>query len=342
MNDYRKIKLNQILSDPQQSKAYFSKGNTTVIAGPGSGKTSILTLKILKLLENDIIEPQGIGCITYSREAAREIRDRLQLLGYKPHGNSFFGTVHSFCIAEVLVPFAKLYNYFDLPLPIKIASNKDRNNVFRESLRELRFDTNDVNMTEMNRERKIGIIGQSQIEIPSYDIALQVAAKYEEILHNKGLIDFDDIVNYSTILIQNEEFVRKCIEAKFPWLLIDEYQDLGKPLHEIVLTLLIKTKIRIFAVGDPDQFIYGFQGAVPAYLEELSSFNNKINKIVLLQNYRSNQEIINASEIVLEQNRGYKAGTRQKERAEFKFHVCEAEMSEQFLYLTDTLIPQFT
>lgn len=341
MNEYRKSKIKQILSDSQQAKAYLSKGNTTVIAGPGSGKTSVLTLKVLRLLENDIRAPQGIGCITYSREAAREIRERLQLLGYKSHGNSFFGTVHSFCIAEVLIPFAKLYDYFNLHLPIKIASNKDRNKFFNEALSELQFNTHDVSMTEMNRERKIGIIGQSKIDIPSYDIALKVATKYEELMHTKGLIDFDDIVNYSTILIQKEEFVRKCIEAKFPWLLIDEYQDLGKPLHEIVLTLILQTKIKIFAVGDPDQSIYGFQGAVPAYLEELSSFN-KINKIVLLQNYRSNQEIINASEIVLEQNRGYKAVTRQAERAEFQFHICKSEMADQFSLVTDTLIPQFT
>jgi len=335
MNEYRKSKIKQILSDSQQAKAYLSKGNTTVIAGPGSGKTSVLTLKVLRLLENDIRDPQGIGCITYSREAAREIRERLQLLGYKSHGNSFFGTVHSFCIAEVLIPFAKLYDYFNLHLPIKIASNKDRNKFFNEALSELQFNTHDVSMTEMNRERKIGIIGQSKIDIPSYDIALKVATKYEELMHTKGLIDFDDIVNYSTILIQKEEFVRKCIEAKFPWLLIDEYQDLGKPLHEIVLTLILQTKIKIFAVGDPDQSIYGFQGAVPAYLEELSSFN-KINKIVLLQNYRSNQEIINASEIVLEQNRGYKAVTRQAERAEFQFHICKSEMADQFSLVTDT------
>ena len=340
MNEYRKLKLKQLLSDEQQGRAYFTKSHTAVIAGPGSGKTSILTLKTLKLLENDIAEPQGIGCITYSREAAREIRDRLQLLGYKTHGNSFFGTVHAFCIAEVLVPFSKLYNHFAIPMPIRIASTNDRNRVFEETLKALRFERREVSMIEMNRERKISIVGQSKINVPSYDIALQVALKYEELLHNEKLIDFDDIVNYSTILIQREKFVKNCLEAKFPWLLIDEYQDLGKPLHEIVLSLLISTNIKIFAVGDPDQSIYGFQGAIPAYLEELASLD-KIEGIVLEQNYRSNQDIVDASEIVLEQNRGYIASTRKEERAVFQFYVCEEEMEDQYSLLIDTLIPQF-
>ncbi len=339
MNELRKSKLKQIISDEQQARAYNSNAHTTVIAGPGSGKTSILTLKALKLLENDIREPQGLGCITYSREAAREIRDRLHAFGFKSNGNSFFGTVHAFCIAEVLIPFAKLYKHFEISNPIRVASKTDRTKAYQLALRKFKYSTRDVSITEMNRERKIGILGISKIKIPSYDIALKVAKGYEEILHANKVIDFEDIVNYSTVLIQREAFVRKCLEAKFPWLLVDEYQDLGKPLHEIVLSLLLQTEIKIFAVGDPDQSIYGFQGAIPAYLEELATFTN-IKKVILEKNYRSNQDIVNASEAVLEQNRGYVAGTRKEERAEFSFHVCDSEMIEQYQLVSDNLIPQ--
>jgi DNA helicase II / ATP-dependent DNA helicase PcrA len=340
MNKLRKAKLSQIAHDEMQLKAYLSKGRTAVIAGPGSGKTTILTLKVLKLLEDHITEPQGLACITYSREAAREIINRLNDFGLNSYGNSFFGTVHSFCIAEVLVPFSHLFDHFELPKPLRIAKSSERRKIFKEAQTNLFFNDKDVTMTEMNRERKFRILGNSEIEIPSYDIALQVANEYEKLLHKQGLIDFEDMINYSTILIQNEEFVRKCLEAKFPWILIDEYQDLGKPLHEIALALYLKTKINIFVVGDPDQSIYGFQGAIPEYLSELASFT-KIEKIILNKNYRSNQDIINASEILLAAKRGYLSGSRKKERAEFHFYVCEAEMIEQFLLVINKIIPKY-
>jgi len=340
MNELQQSKLLEISSDEMQLKALKSTGSAVVIAGPGSGKTAILTLKALRLLETRILEPQGLACITYSREAAREIRDRLKLFGYVPRSNAFFGTVHAFCIAEVLSPFAKLFDHFSLSNPIRIASTKERKAAYTQALRKLVFMEKDVSMTEMDRERRIGVLGDSKISIPSYDLALQVAREYEIVLHAQGLIDFEDIVNYSTLLIRQEEFVRKCLEAKFPWLLVDEYQDLGKPLHEMVLSLLLRTRMNIFAVGDPDQSIYGFQGAIPEYLTELASFS-RIEKIVLGKNYRSNQDIVNASEAVLELERGYVAGTRKQERAEIRFHVCEVGMEEQYSLVSEQLIPEY-
>ncbi len=340
MNELRRDRLLEISSDEMQLKAYESNSSTAVIAGPGSGKTAILTMKVVRLLETKIVEPQGLACITFSREAAREIRDRLHLLGYVSRGNSFFGTVHAFCIAKVLSPYARLFDHFRLSNPIRIASAKERKTAFSQAMQRLVFNEKDISMTEMDRERRIGILGDSKIQIPSYDIALQVAREYEEILHAQGLIDFEDIVNYSTALIQREAFVRKCLEAKFPWLLVDEYQDLGKPLHEIVLSLLLRTKINVFAVGDPDQSIYGFQGAIPEYLTELASFSG-VKKIVLGKNYRSNQDIVSASEAVLESDRGYVAGTRKQERAEIRFQVCEAEMEEQYSVVVKQLIPEY-
>jgi DNA helicase-2/ATP-dependent DNA helicase PcrA len=340
MNDYRRQKLAQIHSDNSQLEAFKSKDTTAVIAGPGSGKTTVLSLKVLSLLNGEIRDPQGLSCITFSREAAREIKARLVKLGFNAKGNSFFGTVHSFCIAEVLVKFGRLFDHFVLPDPIRIASKKDRDLAFKQALTNLRFDAKQVSILEMNRERKIGIQGLSKVEIPSYDIALQVATEYEDILHSKGVMDFEDIVNYSTVLIQREPFVRKCLEARFPWLLIDEYQDLGRPLHEIVLALLTRTNIKVFAVGDPDQSIYGFQGAVPQYLSELATFT-RVKKVILEKNYRSNQDIVDASEMVLESVRGYVAGTRQKERALIEFFTCEADMSDQYDLVADSLVPKY-
>ena len=108
-------------------------------------------------------------------------------------------------------------------------------------------------------------------------------------------------------------------EARYPWIIVDEYQDLGKPLHELILTLLDMTEVNVFAVGDADQSIYDFQGAAPDYLVELSQ-REDVSCIYLKNNYRSAQTIVDASEYILESSRGYTArGKLHDYRAELRF-----------------------
>ena len=117
MTEYFQRKLQEVNNDKDQLAAYNSSGNTVVIAGPGSGKTTVLTLKIMRLLNESIHAPRGLACLTYSTEAAREFKDRLKKLGFVRNTNAFLGTVHSFCLAEVLIPFAHLYPKYRIPNP---------------------------------------------------------------------------------------------------------------------------------------------------------------------------------------------------------------------------------
>ncbi len=334
-------KLKQIKQDKQQYDAFRSLENTVVLAGPGSGKTTVLTLKIMMLLSEVIKSPRGLACLTYSNEAAKEFKKRLKILGHKERENVFLGTVHSFCIAEVITKFAHLYPQYGIPLPLKIISAKRKNQLFQRVREELKIPEKNLSITEMDSERNINIEGRSQVNIPSYDIALKAAQLFEQKLREANYVDFTAIIHYATQLIQKEEYVRKCLEAKFPWILIDEYQDLGRPLHEMILSMMDGTKSLFFAVGDPDQSIYGFNGAVPDYLLELSGLP-KIREIKLQTNYRSNQDIIDASEVALNPNEGrnYRAGTREDERAQFTFKICEREMIDQYNYVVNEVIPQ--
>lgn len=330
MNEYYRDKYEQIKTDKYQWEALNSTKSTVVIAGPGSGKTTILTLKVMELLEKYISKPRGLACITYSREAAREFKDRLALCGYSPRNNVFLGTVHSFCIAEILIPFADAFKQYNIPLPINIISEKEKKEIYKQSLAELMIPEKQLTVEEMDKERSTHIQGESKVVIEYYDIAARVAERYEKLLHESGKMDFIDIVKYSTELIQKEEYVRNCLESKFPWLVIDEYQDLGRPLHEMILALIKGTKIRIFAVGDPDQSIYEFQGARPEYLEELRTIEG-IKDIRLIHNYRSSQQIVEASQKVLGIERGYLAkGTTKDIKAEFKFVKCHMDIESQY------------
>lgn len=336
MNYYLE-KLEQVKQDSLQYKAYKSNNNTVVIAGPGSGKTTVLTLKIMRLLNQSINKPRGLACLTYNNEAVREFKDKLDLMGHKKRQNVFLGTVHSFCIAEILNVFGQLYNY-NITYPIKIISDNEKKKLFETIKKEQGYEQKLFKKDDMDRIRNLKIRGKSKVIVTINKDILKVANEYEERLERMGMMDYESIINYSTRMIQEHEYVRKCLSAKFPWILIDEYQDLGKPLHEMVLSLFEYTDIKIFAVGDPDQSIYSFSGATPNYLLELRNKDN-IEVIEFKNNYRSNQDIIDGSETVLNIKRNYNAATRKDEKAKFYFITCEEDMNQQYEYCVTRIIP---
>ena len=330
-------KLEQVKQDNLQYKAYKSNNNTVVIAGPGSGKTTVLTLKIMRLLNQSISKPRGLACLTYNNEAVREFKDKLDLMGYKKRQNVFLGTVHSFCIAEILDVFGPIYDY-NITYPIKIISDNEKKKLFESIKKEQRYEQKLFKKEDMDRVRNLKIRGKSRVRVTIDKDILKVANEYEDRLEKMGMMDYESIINYSTRMIQQHEYVRKCLSAKFPWILIDEYQDLGKPLHEMILSLFESTDIKIFAVGDPDQSIYSFSGAMPNYLLELRNKEN-VEVIELKNNYRSNQDIVDGSETVLNITRNYNAATRKDEKAQFYFITCEEDMSQQYEYCAKRIIP---
>ena len=130
LNDYYEKKLREIESDSMQWSAYNASDNAVVVAGPGSGKTTVLTLKVMELLENTIKEPRGLACLTYSTEAAREFKERLKKLGLVKRKNVYLGTVHGFCLSEIITPFSTLYPKYKIPDPIRIISESEKKRLF--------------------------------------------------------------------------------------------------------------------------------------------------------------------------------------------------------------------
>lgn len=325
VNAYFEKKLQEISEDDMQFAAYKAVNNTVVIAGPGSGKTTVLTLKVMQLLAEMIYPPRGLACLTYSTEAVREFKSRLVKLGLEKRKNVFLGTVHSFCLSEIITPFAALYPQYKIPLPIRIISEAEKNRLFNSQNYE-----GTPKLIDVDKERTRNIKGISRVAIESYDIALKAAISFEELLIQNGYLDFISMVKKSVELIKNESYVLKALEAKYPWIIVDEYQDLGKPLHELILTLLNLTRIKVFAVGDADQSIYDFQGAAPDYLIELSQ-RQDVSCIHLKNNYRSSQTIVDASEYVLKSSRGYIASGKLRDyHAKLEFIECSKGMDEQY------------
>ena len=338
MNEHFFKDLELIQKDKQQFSAYKAETNTVVIAGPGSGKTKILTLKAVSLLKSSINAPCGLACISFSRETVRELKKRLKRYGYISDKKDFLGTVHSFSLLHVIQPYAHLYPQYNISYPIKILPYNISDQIFEAVRKDLGIK--DLSLMEVNKYRSLSLAGRSKIDIEFSENIINGALLYQEKLRKTEYIDFVDIINISAQIISEQEYVRKSIQSKFPWLLIDEYQDLGKALHEMVLELVFNAGVKLYAVGDVNQSIYGFNGGYPEFLRELTK-SKEIETIYLESNYRSSQQIIEASLETLKPDPlpNYNAQLRKEDSADFTFITCEEEMEEQYEVVAKKVIP---
>lgn len=334
--EYYRIK-SLIQNDSEQKKAFESKESSLVFAGPGSGKTAILTLKAAKIIE-ELAEPFSIACLTFSNESANVIQERIKKCNILKYNRIFCGTIHSFCLSEILSVMIEIIEN-KIPKPITLATAKQRKEKFelaKKNIKEILKTEVNVSNTEMNNERKNNVGELSIIKPPVYDLALQVAQEYEKLLRMEKLIDFEDIINHTVYLIQKEEIVRNYLNSKYKWIFVDEYQDLGKPLHEIVLSLIKYTDIKLFIVGDVNQSIYLFNGANPNYMKELMNYSNIFTSIELKNNYRSSQDIVNACANLVGKD-GFYIAQKKIDNSQFTFLLCNKNFQDQFKIVKDQI-----
>src|SRR5258708_4405905 len=127
-----RIAAKELRRNPEQWQAYESKSHCVVLAGPGSGKTKTLTIKMARMLAEDVEPPRGIACITFNSECAGELRRRLDRLGIRESRNVFIGTIHSFCLKHVVLPYARLAG-LDFAEQIAVALPSEQDRVFEEA-----------------------------------------------------------------------------------------------------------------------------------------------------------------------------------------------------------------
>ncbi len=328
----------ELKENPEQWDVFNSKGNCVVLAGPGSGKTKVLTLKMAKMLKEDVKFPRGIACITYNSECARALEKKLQGLGVEYGKNIFIGTVHSFCLNNIILPFAQAAD-LRLASPIQVVTPAEQNKLFNNSVAKVISADVDPNSwrTKFEYYRRVHLDRTSAAWKTDDGDLCELVEFYEQSLHRKGLIDFDDMVQFGFDLVSNHEWIRRALKARFPILVIDEYQDLGQGLHEIVLKLCFEAKIRLLAVGDADQSIYGFAGAKPELLRDLS-LKEGVEAIKLRFNYRSGQTIIGASETVLGEKRNYVS--KKEHEGTIEIYECQNGLQEQVELICGKIIPE--
>ena len=326
------------LLNRKQLEAYLADGHCAVLAGPGSGKTRVLTAKVARLVSQKAIGPRGVACVTFNNDTVREMRTRLADLGFRPSKRLFVGTVHSFCTSCIVTPFGHLFRE-DLAQKLTVATEQQQLLFLQEAMAAENINGRlDDWRTPFAIYRRTHPFKDLPEWFEDHEMA-NLITTYEDTLHRRGLIDFDDMVLIALDLIRRHEFVRSALEARFPFLVIDEYQDLGYPLHLIVRLLMESTDIEVFAVGDPDQSIYSFAGANPQYLRELAN-DTGVMQVQLDMNYRSAQEIIDSSQVALAVSppRNYESA-RKGASGELRFVECPSGIGEQARSIANHVIP---
>jgi DNA helicase II / ATP-dependent DNA helicase PcrA len=324
----------QLRNNAGQWLAYNSTGNCVILAGPGSGKTKTLTIKLARILAEDVQPPLGLACITYNNQCVRELRTRLGALGVEEDRRVSIGTLHSYCLQHIVIPYAHLTS-LRKKYPITVASTRDVKRLQEQALGMTVGD--EPWSSRFDKYRRTHLDRASSEWRSDDEEAADVIEKYEELLDEAGLIDFDGMVLIGLHLVEDHSWVRKALAARFPVLVVDEYQDLGFALDRIVLKLCFDAKIRLLAVGDPDQSIYGFTGAEPSLLLQLAN-RETVKRIELRMNYRCGSAIIEASEAALGEERAFESAL--DDPGAIYFHERRKGIQDQALFICETLIPQ--
>lgn len=314
-----------------QREAVDSASSTVVIAGPGSGKTETLAIKAAMLLQ-EIPAPCGLACITYTRAAAREIRGRVIELGVRPGRRLVAGTLHSFCLREILRPYAALVGRPDLAQR-EVVGSKAAARVLTQANAKAGAAVSGVDLQVMRR----GSVAGEELDDRFSQPKIAAMTGYEALLANNNVIDFDGMIHEALRLARQHPVIVELTAARFPWLLVDEYQDLGAPLHVLVQTLRDSGEVEIFAVGDPDQTILQFTGADAEYIEALEKTG--YHAVVLPINYRCAPSIVVAAAAALQRDRGYEPDPRREGDGEIIRREVDGGMREQSQAVVADLLP---
>src|SRR5262249_32023240 len=249
-------------------------------------------------------EPRGVACITYNNECARELAVRLDALGVQRRNRVFIGTVHSFALTQIILPYARTAQ-IDIPADFRVATQAAQRTALEVAYDRVISRGEDPQSWRltMDRYRRSNLDRESERWNEDAETAHLIEA-YEAELRRQRLIDFDDMPLLAVRALRQHPWLQRAILAKYPVLVVDEYQDLGTALHRIVMGLCFTTGVRLFAVGDIDQSIYGFTGANPMLLQRLAA-RPDVEAVPLRLNYRCGARIVTASQYALGEERDY-------------------------------------
>lgn len=327
--------------NPEQQKAVLATdGPVIILAGAGSGKTRVLTHRVLYLMIEKHIEPESILMITFTNKAAKEMKERMMkyqietLSGAKSRtARPWIATFHSMC-AKILRIDGK---YIGLSEKFVIFDSLDQMDALKEAMKRLDISTKDFKPYSVH-----ATISQAKNELIDADEYLRFArgyfqetvAKiyplYQKILKENDAVDFDDLILQTIKLFREHEQVLQKYQNRFRYVLIDEYQDTNRAQY--ILTKLLCGKWRnICVVGDFSQSIYSWRGADYRNLMKFKDDFPDVQTFSLSQNYRSTQKILDGASTVIAKNTSHpvlKLWTQNPDGEEIEIYEAHSEQDE--------------
>jgi DNA helicase-2/ATP-dependent DNA helicase PcrA len=291
--------------NPKQIEAVnHFEGPALVLAGPGSGKTRVLTSRIVNLINERKILPNNILCVTFTNKAAREIKERIEKQLGSENVISWIGTFHSIC-SRIL---RKEGHLAGVSPNFVIYDSSDQNSVVKEVMKSQNIDIKKVNphaVLNAISSAKNELVDEKEYSRLTHSYFFKNVAKvypaYQAKLRENNALDFDDIIFQTVVLFQKFDLVLEKYHEIFRFILIDEYQDTNKAQYELSM-LLSKKYQNLFVVGDMSQAIYSFRGADYRNILQLEKDFKKIKVYNLDQNYRSTKKILTGAVNVIKNN----------------------------------------
>ena len=277
-------------------------GPAMVLAGPGSGKTTVITHRIKNLIEKAEVRPENILVVTFTKAAAISMQKRFSTLMNGGKGQLVtFGTFHSV--------FYKILRKSRRYEATEILSERQKTDYIREIIGRYGISSNDISELSQNIINDIGNIKGNMLNAQEYEPScckkedfIKVYNAYNLELKKDGKMDFDDILRECYLLLCENHTILEQWRELYKYILIDEFQDINR-IQMNIIELLASPLNNIFVVGDDDQSIYGFRGARPEIMIEFKDYYPEAELIVLDVNYRSTQSIINVAGRVIENNK---------------------------------------
>ena len=294
------------LNDVQRQAASHLDGPLVVFAGAGSGKTRIITHRIAWLIEQGV-KPWEILAVTFTNKAALEMRNRVEAL--TPQGSRcLIATFHSAC-ARWLREFAPELGFTS---DFTIYDDADQLTALKKILTELNVKLDEENTAQeyrasINRVKTMAMLPSDDRLAREYGdqmppVGMQVYKRYQEYLAACNAMDFGDLIMNVLLLLRRNATVRDVLQHRYRYLLVDEYQDTNRTQFELISHLSDKHK-NLFVVGDDDQSIYSWRGAVPSNIIDFDKVHPNAVKITMEQNYRCSSNIVDAASSMIQNNK---------------------------------------
>ena len=336
MNDYL---LN--LNDRQLQAVTTKNQYVRVIAGAGSGKTRVLTTRILYLIDQWGIPSENILAITFTNKAAKEMKDRIEKMVDDNGNSSFISTIHSFCLYFL----RREIKVLDYPSNFSVIDADDQKLIIKEAIKQYDIENTkgEINniLNYISNNKAAGIDCLAALDMANNDKYTMYAKAYQYYMDRckqQYYLDFDDLLLFTNRILKTKSQIKEKWQKKYQFILVDEFQDIDNVQYELISHLTSETSY-VYVVGDPDQTIYSWRGAnINIILDFDKKFKNA-ETIILNQNYRSTQNILNGANSLISynKNRVKKDLISQNSVGDKIIHFSAGSEESESMYIVDKI-----